>query len=103
MVNRTSLRDVYHNNIQILDLQILHKVRLKYLRNSLIRYLNTDSLRNEIIDAREEIGRLQFDYFVIGETKLDSSFPSAQFHAGDYERRNRRDRNESGVGLIEFI
>ena len=103
MVNRTSLRDVYHNNIQILDLQILHKVRLKYLRNSLIRYLNTDSLRNEIIDAREEIGRLQFDYFVISETKLDSSFPSAQFHIVDYEIRNRRDRNKSGGGLTEFV
>ena len=28
------------------------------------------------------IGRLQLDHFVISETKLDSSFPSAQFHIG---------------------
>ena len=49
------------------------------------------------------IGRLQLDYFVISETKLDSSFPSAQFHIGDYEIRNRRDRNKSGGGLIEFV
>ena len=49
------------------------------------------------------IGRLQLDYFVISETKLDSSFPSAQFHIGDYEIRNRRDRNKSGGGLTEFV
>ena len=40
---------------------------------------------------------------MISETKLDSSFPSAQFHIVDYEIRNRRDRNKSGGGLIEFV
>ena len=49
------------------------------------------------------IGRRQLDYFVISETKLDFSFPSAQFHIGDYEIRNRRDRNKSGSGLTEFV
>ena len=42
-------------------------------------------------------GRLQLDYFVMSETKLDSSFPSAQFHIGDYEIWNREG------GLIEFV
>ena len=42
------------------------------------------------------IGRLQLDYFVVSETKLDSSFPSAQFHIGNYEIRNRKDRDKSG-------
>ena len=98
MINGISLTDVYHNNRQILDLQILHKLRLKYRRNPLIGYL-----RNKIIDAREWIGRLQLDYFVISETKLDSSFPSAQFLIVDYEIRNRRDRNKSRGGLTEFV
>ena len=44
------------------------------------------------------IGRLQLDYFVISETNLDSSFPSAQFHIEDYEIRNRRDRNKKKRG-----
>ena len=34
---------------------------------------------------------------------LDSSFPSAQFHIGDYEIRNGRDGSKSGGGLIEFV
>ena len=103
MINGISLRDVYRNNREISDLQILRKLRLKYPRNPLIGYLNINSLRNKIIDVRELIGRLQLDYFVISETKLDSSFPSAQFHIGDYEIGNRRDRNKSGGGLIEFV
>ena len=89
--------------MQISDFQILRKLRLKYPRNPLIGYLNINSFRNKIIDVREMIGRLQLDYFVISETKLDSSFPSAQLHIGDYEIRNRRDRDKSGGGLIEFV
>ena len=103
MINGISLRDFYHNNREISDLQILRKLSLKYPRNPLIGYLNINSLRNKIIDVRELIGRLQLDYFVISETKLDSSFPSAQFHIVDYEIRSRRDRNKSGGGLIEFV
>ena len=89
--------------MQISDLQILRKLRLKYPQYLFIGYLNISSLRNKRIDVREMIGRLQLDYFVISETKLDSSFPSAQFHVGDYEIRNRRDRYKSGGGLIEFV
>ena len=103
MINGISLRDVYRNNRQMSDLQILRKLRLKYPRNLLIGYLNINSLRNKIIDVRELIGRLQFDYFVISETKLDCSFPSFQFHIVDYEIRNRMDRNKSEGGLIEFV
>ena len=62
---------------------------MKYPRKPFTRYLNINSLRTKIIDVREMTGRLQLDYFVISETKLDSSFPSAQFHIGDYEIRNR--------------
>ena len=59
--------------MQISDLQILLKLKLKCPRNPLIGYLNINSLRNKIIDVREMIGRQQLDYFVISETKLDSS------------------------------
>ena len=35
---------------------------------------------------------LQLEYFVISETKLDDSFPFAQFTIENYEIRGRRDR-----------
>ena len=89
--------------MQSSELQILRKLRLKYPRNPLLGYLNINSVKNKITDVREMIGRLQLDYFVISDTKLDSSFPSAQFHIGDYEIRNRRNRDKSGGELIEFV
>ena len=88
---------------QSLDLQILSKNRVKYPTNPLIAYLNINSLRNKIIDVREVIGKMSLDYLVISETKLDESFPSAQFNISNYEIRNRRDRDKNGGGLIEFV
>ena len=85
------------------DLQILSKNRLKYSTNQLIGCLSINSLRNKIIDVREVIGKLSLDYFVISETKLDESFPSAQFNINNYGIRNRRDRDKNGGGLIEFV
>ena len=43
------------------------------------------------------------DYLVLSETKLDDSFPSAQFSIPDYEVKARRDRHKNGGGLIEFV
>ena len=85
------------------DLQILSKNRLKHPTNPLIGYLNINSLRNKIIDVREVIGKHSLDYFVISETKLDESFPYAQFNISNYEIRNRRDRDKNDGGLIEFV
>ena len=43
------------------------------------------------------------DYFVVSETKLDSSFPSAQFQINEYEVRARSDRDKNGGRLLEFL
>ena len=81
----------------------MYENRLKQLRNPLIGYLNINSLRNNIVDAREVFGKLQLDHFVPSETKLDDSFPSAKFYIENFEIRNRRDRDKNGGGLIEFV
>ena len=47
--------------------------------------------------------KLQLDYFVLSETKLDDSFPSAQFYIENFEIRNRKDRDKNGRGLIKFV
>ena len=56
----------------------MYENRLKHPRNPLTGYLNINSLRNKIVDATEVFGKLQLDFFVLNETKLDDSFPSAQ-------------------------
>ena len=46
---------------------------------------------------------LQLEYFVISESKLDGSFPSAQFAIESCKINARRGRNGHGGGLIEFV
>ena len=60
-------------------------------------------MRNKVIDLKEIVGYLSPDYLVLSETKLDDSFPSAQFNLPNYEIRARRDRDKNGGGLIEFV
>ena len=74
---------------------MLQNDRLKFLHNLLIVYLNVNSLRNKVID----LGEILKDYLVIRETKLDESFPNAQFKLNGYKVRTRRDGGE----LIEFV
>ena len=73
--------------------EILHDLRLKYSQNLLLGYLNINSLENKIIDLREIISHLQLDYFVLSETKISDSFPSAKFDMSGYEIRARSDRD----------
>ena len=65
--------------------------------------MNINSLRNKIVDLREIMSGISLDYFVVSETKLDSSFPSAQFHINEYKVRAQRDGDKNGGGLIEFL
>ena len=81
----------------------MYESRLKYPRTPLIGYLNINSLRSKIVDVREVFGKLQLDYFVLSEAKLDDSFPSAQFYIENFEIRNWRDRDKNGGELIEFV
>ena len=39
----------------------------------------------------------------MNETKLDESFPNAQFKLDGYEIKARRDRDKYGGGLIVFV
>ena len=73
------------------------------MKNPLIGYLNISSLRNNISDLRILLHDLQLEYFAISESKLDDSFPSAQFATENYEIRGRRDSDGHGGGLIEFV
>ena len=81
----------------------ISNLRTKNPCNPMIGYLNINSLRNKIIDAREIFFQFLPDYFVFSETKLDESFPNDQFYIEDYEIRTRKDRNKNGGGLIEYV
>ena len=46
---------------------------------------------------------IPLDYLVLSETKLDESFPNAQFNLDGCEIRVLRDRDKSGGGLTVNI
>ena len=56
-------------------LQQLQEDRLKHRKKPLIGYLNINSLRNKITDLRVIMKTLYLDYLILGETKIDESFP----------------------------
>ena len=76
---------------------------MKRPRNFLFGYLNKNSLRNRVLDLKQIARHVQFEYFGNSETKLDLSFPSAQFKLTDHEIRARRDRDENGDGIIDYV
>ena len=96
---------IKEDNIDLVSsgFEAIRENRLKYVNNPLIGYLNINSLRNKIVDLREIILELSLDYLVPSETKIDQSFPTAQFYIKGYEVRARRDRDKHGGGLIKFV
>ena len=66
-------------------------------------HININSLRNKFTDLKVILKYLSLGYFVLSVTKLDESFPNAQFTLDGYEIRARRDRNKFGESLIEYL
>ena len=86
-----------------IGLQTLQDDRVKFHINPLLGQLNINSLRNKLADLRIIFKGLSLDCFVLNETKLDESFPTAQFTLEGYKIRSRKDGDKYGGGLIEFV
>ena len=88
----------------ILDLDGLNKLSKEHQNNPIIGYLNINSLRNKINDLRKICRKTQIHVLCIDETKLDESFPDAQFHIDGYQYPAfRKDRNKNGGGKIVYV
>ena len=61
-------------------------------------------MRNKINNLRKICRKAQIHVLYIDETKLDESFPDAQFHIEDYQYQAfRKDRNKNGGGKIVYV
>ena len=78
-------------------------MRIKNQNTPLIGFLNVNSLRNKITDLRLVMERCLPDILVIEETKLNSDFKTESFLINNYQKPIRRDRNEFGGGLMQFV
>ena len=67
----------------------------------MVGYLKINSFRNKITDLSVFMQYGQLDFFVVSETTVDNSFPSAHFMVNDYEVRVRGDRDKYG-DLVQF-
>ena len=95
-----------YNNIRddLVDIdpeKVLNNIRQKHSNRIVIAKSNINSLRNKFTSLSTMI-KDYVDLLLISETKIDSSFPTAQFHIDGYTI-HRRDRDENGGGLLLYV
>ena len=81
---------------------ILRNLRLKNIDKIIIGHININSIRNKI-DLLSDMIRDKIDILLISETKLDITFPSAQFFIQGYSDPQRLDRTANGGGLLLYL
>ena len=80
----------------------LKKNRIKNIHRIVIAHININSIRNKFDFLAEAISG-NIDVLLVTETKLDSSFPRAQFFIQGFTDPYRLDRNKHGGGIILYI
>ena len=80
----------------------MENIRRKNINRLIFAQLNINSLRNKF-ESLQHIINKNTDVLLISETKIDSSFPSAQFHLEGYATPCRLDRNTNGGGILLYI
>ena len=79
----------------------IENIRSKNPNRLIIAQLNINSLRYKF-DSLVEILHSNVDILLISETKIDSSFPTAQFKIEGYTTY-RLDRNSNGGGILLYV
>ena len=80
----------------------LSNLRSKNPKNIIFSYININSLRNKFENLCDIVGN-NVDALSIAETKLDSSFPIAQFLLPGFHESLRLDINHRSGGLLIYI
>ena len=82
-------------------LDSLKFIRLQNPKNIIFSYININSIRNKFGSLCSLISP-QVDILSIAETKLDYSFPNAQFLIPNFHQSFRLDINRNSGGLLVF-
>ena len=87
-----------------MDLDGLNRFSKEQQKNPIIGYLNIKNLRSKINVLRNTCRKTQIHLLCIDETKLDESFPDAQFHIEVYQYPTfRKDHNKNSGGKIVHV
>ena len=76
--------------------------RNRYTSNFIFAHVNINSFRHKYASIHDILSKKQVDYMAISETKLDESFPCAQFAAQDFST-HRQDLTSSSGGLFVYV
>ena len=82
--------------------RIICKIKLKNMNNPTFVCINVNFIRYKRTDLFA-VTDSNIDELSIAETKLDSSFPNAQFLVDECKEPYRKDRNEHGGGLLVYV
>ena len=80
----------------------LRILRSKCPKSLILGFININSLRNKYLCLKDIFDSYLVDYFSVLETKIDDSFPDAQFRPHDYSIV-REDLSETSGGIMTFI
>ena len=80
----------------------LENIRRRNINRLIFAQLNINYLGNKF-ESLQHIINKDIDVLLISETKIDSSFPSAQLHLKGYATPYRLDRNTDGAGILLYI
>ena len=89
--------DVNHEDANL----ILNNIRMKNINNIIIAYLNVNTFSNKY-DSLKTLIPGNIDVMIIGETKLDDSFPTSQFKIEGFAEPFRMNRDKNGWGLLIY-
>ena len=85
-----------------LNVSHLSNLRSKNPKNIIFSYININSNRNKFENLCDIVGN-NVDVLSIAETKLDSSFPNAQFFLPGFHEPLKLDINHRSGGLLVYI
>ena len=71
-------------------------------KNMIFSHLNINSISSKFIEIHQILVNGHTDLLFLSETKLDDSYPSAQFHVNQFSV-HRHDRNAHGGGLMCYV
>ena len=97
-LNETFTKNINPNTV----VGALKSLRLKNLNNVIIAHININSVSQKFEQLSFMI-RDNVDILVVGETKLDETFPTSQFHIDGFSQPYRLDRNRYGGGVMIFV
>lgn len=84
------------------SISTLKSLKLNHPKSVVFSYININSIRHKLDDLVLIVGNL-VDILCIAETKLDASFPEAQFKLKGFSKPYRLDKSDSSGGILTYI